>query len=119
MQYIKIHALDNVAVALADLAEGNEVTVDGQAVILRQAVSRGHKFALCDIAKGENVIKYGLPIGHTLVDVAAGEHIHAHNTRTNLIFRRKLHNRRIAMCRFIDARTVTLGCATNCGSYRR
>lgn len=35
MQYIKIHALDNVAVALADLAEGNEVTVDGQAVILR------------------------------------------------------------------------------------
>ncbi|MDM3334063.1 altronate dehydratase family protein [Citrobacter sp. Cb127] len=84
MQYIKIHTLDNVAVALADLAEGTEVTVDGQAVILRQAVSRGHKFALCDIAQGENVIKYGLPIGHTLVDVAAGEHIHAHNTRTNL-----------------------------------
>ena len=84
MQYIKIHALDNVAVALADLAEGNEVTIDGQAVILRQAVSRGHKFALCNIAKGENVIKYGLPIGHALVDVAAGEHIHAHNTRTNL-----------------------------------
>ncbi|WP_244470591.1 hypothetical protein, partial [Escherichia coli] len=25
MQYIKIHALDNVAVALADLAEGTEV----------------------------------------------------------------------------------------------
>lgn len=84
MQYIKIHALDNVAVALADLAEGTEVTVDGQTVTLRQAVSRGHKFALRDIAKGENVIKYGLPIGHTLVDVAAGEHIHAHNTRTNL-----------------------------------
>ncbi|WP_235426913.1 hypothetical protein, partial [Citrobacter braakii] len=41
MQYIKIHTLDNVAVALADLAEGTEVTVDGQAVILRQAVSRG------------------------------------------------------------------------------
>ena len=36
MQYIKIHALDNVAVALADLAEGTEVTVDGQAVTLRQ-----------------------------------------------------------------------------------
>ena len=62
MQYIKIHALDNVAVALADLAEGTEVTVDGQAITLRQAVTRGHKFALRDIAKGENVIKYGLPI---------------------------------------------------------
>lgn len=84
MQYIKIHTLDNVAVALADLAEGTDVTVDGQAVTLRKAVSRGHKFALCEIAQGENVMKYGLPIGHALVDIAAGEHIHAHNTRTNL-----------------------------------
>ena len=36
------------------------------------------------IAKGENVIKYGLPIGHALADIAPGEHVHAHNTRTNL-----------------------------------
>ncbi len=52
MQYIKIHALDNVAVALADLAEGTEVSVDNQTVTLRQDVARGHKFALTDIAKG-------------------------------------------------------------------
>ncbi len=38
MQYIKIHSLDNVAVALADLAEGTEVTFDNQSVTLR----RGH-----------------------------------------------------------------------------
>ena len=60
MQYIKIHALDNVAVALADLAEGTEVSVDNQTVTLRQDVARGHKFALTDIAKGANVIKDGL-----------------------------------------------------------
>lgn len=84
MQYIRIHTLDNVAVALADLTQGAEVSVDNHTVTLRQDVVRGHKFALRDIAQGENVIKYGLPIGHTLVDVAAGEHIHAHNTRTNL-----------------------------------
>ncbi|EFU2240777.1 altronate dehydratase [Shigella sonnei] len=84
MQYIKIHALDNVAVALADLAEGTEVSVDNQTVTLRQDVARGHKFALTDIAKGANVIKYGLPIGYALADIAAGEHVHAHNTRTNL-----------------------------------
>lgn len=52
MQYIKIHALDNVAVALADLAEGTEVSVDNQTVTLRRDVARGHKFALTDIAKG-------------------------------------------------------------------
>lgn len=72
MQYIKIHALDNVAVALADLAEGTEVSVDNQTVTLRGDVARGHKFALTDIAKGANVIKYGLPIGYALADIAAG-----------------------------------------------
>uniref|UniRef100_UPI000B3ED8B7 UxaA family hydrolase n=1 Tax=Escherichia coli TaxID=562 RepID=UPI000B3ED8B7 len=63
MQYIKIHAQYNVAVALADLAEGTEVSVDNLTVTLRQDVARGHKYALSDIAKGANVIKYGLPIG--------------------------------------------------------
>lgn len=84
MQYIKIHSLDNVAVALADLSEGLDVTFDNHTVTLRQDVARGHKFALQPIAKGENVVKYGLPIGHALADIAAGEFIHSHNTRTNL-----------------------------------
>ncbi len=84
MQYIKIHSLDNVAVALADLAEGTVVVVDGHEVLLRQAVVRGHKFALQAIPQGENVVKYGLPIGHATTDIAAGEHIHSHNARTNL-----------------------------------
>ncbi|MCS2156308.1 altronate dehydratase family protein [Scandinavium sp. H11S7] len=84
MQYIKIHSLDNVVVALADIAAGQEVTVEGQTVRLQSDVVRGHKFALSAIAKGENVVKYGLPIGHALTDIAPGEHIHSHNTRTNL-----------------------------------
>nr|WP_318384299.1 altronate dehydratase family protein [uncultured Enterobacter sp.] len=84
MQYIKIHSLDNVAVALADLAEGTEVTVDNQTVRLRQAVGRGHKFALRTLHQGENVVKYGLPIGHATAEIAEGEYIHSHNARTNL-----------------------------------
>ncbi len=84
MQYIKIHSLDNVAVALADLSAGAEVAVEGKAVRLLSDIARGHKFALRAIAKGENVIKYGLPIGHALTDIAPGEHIHSHNARTNL-----------------------------------
>lgn len=126
MQYIKIHALDNVAVALADLAEGTEVSVDNQTVTLRQDVARGHKFALTDIAKGANVIKYGLPIGYALADIAAGEHVHAHNTRTNLSdldqyryqpdFRICLRKRQIVKCRSIVALTAMSGCVTSCGS---
>jgi altronate hydrolase len=53
MQYIKIHSLDNVAVALADLTEGEVVTVDNQTVTLRQAIARGHKFAVSPLRKGK------------------------------------------------------------------
>ena len=44
----------------------------------------GHKYALCDIKRGENIIKYGSPIGHATIDIKAGEHVHTHNVKTNL-----------------------------------
>ena len=44
----------------------------------------GHKYALCDIKKGDNIIKYGQPIGHATCDIAKGEHVHSHNLATNL-----------------------------------
>jgi len=44
----------------------------------------GHKYALRDIAAGENVIKYGMPIGHATYAIAKGEHVHVHNVKTNL-----------------------------------
>ena len=47
-------------------------------------IENGHKYALRDIAKGENVIKYGQPIGHATQDIAKGEHVHTHNLKTNL-----------------------------------
>ncbi len=44
----------------------------------------GHKYALRDIKSGENIIKYGNPIGHATEDIKAGEHVHSHNVKTNL-----------------------------------
>ena len=44
----------------------------------------GHKYALHDIKCGENIIKYGNPIGHATCDIKAGEHVHTHNVKTNL-----------------------------------
>ena len=57
-----INKLDNVGINLAD----------------------GHKYALRAIKAGENVIKYGQPIGHATSDIAEGEHVHTHNVKTNL-----------------------------------
>ena len=44
----------------------------------------GHKYALRDISCGENIIKYGNPIGHATCDIKKGEHVHTHNVKTNL-----------------------------------
>ena len=44
----------------------------------------GHKYAIKKIKKGENVIKYGNPIGHATEDINVGEHVHTHNVKTNL-----------------------------------
>ena len=44
----------------------------------------GHKYALRKISSGENIIKYGFPIGHATCDIEIGEHVHTHNVKTNL-----------------------------------
>ncbi len=44
----------------------------------------GHKYAVRDIKKGEDIIKYANPIGYALCDIKCGEHIHTHNLKTKL-----------------------------------
>ena len=84
-RFLKINAADNVAIALADdLHAGETLDVDGVRVTLREDIARGHKFALRDLSEGENVIKYGYPIGHTTAAVPQGAWIHSHNLKTNL-----------------------------------
>lgn len=85
IKFIKINNMDNVAVALSDLqAHEQDIVIDGHHIDLKQPIKQGHKFALNDIGLGENIIKYGLPIGHATSPIKAGEHIHSHNLKTNL-----------------------------------
>lgn len=44
----------------------------------------GHKYARRVLRAGEDVVKYGMPIGHATRDIAVGEHVHVHNLATNL-----------------------------------
>ena len=80
MKYIKINPDDNVAVALQDLAAGEVV----EGVILKVAVPRGHKIVLRDLKAGENVVKYGFPIGHVTRDADAGTMVDHSCIKTNL-----------------------------------
>ncbi len=84
MKCIKIHANDSVAVAVENLIAGERVAVCGETIELHNDIPAGHKFALKDIASGEDIIKYAYPIGHARCDIKKGEHIHTHNTKSNL-----------------------------------
>ncbi len=83
-KFLKINTADNVAVAIENLSKGEVLQIDGTEVQLQEDVPAGHKFALKPFAQGEDVIKYGYPIGHTLQPIAQGCWINERNLKTNL-----------------------------------
>lgn len=83
-QIIKINPLDNVAVALDDVTAGDVFLQDGEQVKASSGIPAGHKMALKDLKAGENVIKYGFPIGHLTHDVGKGGLIDHNVLKTNL-----------------------------------
>lgn len=76
---------DNVVVACRDLAEGEEVAIDGWPVCLPGSVPTGHKIARRAIPAGAKVLKYGAPIGSARAGIAAGEYVHTHNLGSDYI----------------------------------
>lgn len=83
---ILLNVTDDVATAIVDLPakESVRVSLEGRCVevTLAEDIQFGHKFALRDIAQGEPILKYGLPIGNALADIRAGEWVHVHNCRS-------------------------------------
>jgi altronate hydrolase len=72
-----LHPLDNVRVALEDLAAGERLEREG--IVCRGCVPAGHKLAAAAIRAGAAVVKYGQPIGTATCEIAAGDHVHTHN----------------------------------------
>ena len=83
-KYLKINPADNVVVAISDLKAGETITVDGHVITLKEDVPAGHKVTLKNFAQGENIIKYGYPIGHALTAVEQGHWINENQIKTNL-----------------------------------
>lgn len=81
---LKINPADNVAVALQELAAGELVQLGDIQLVLKELIPAGHKFALSELAQGDHVIKYGYPIGHTLLPIEVGEWINEKKIKTNL-----------------------------------
>ena len=82
-QLLLLSKTDNVLVALGPVDNGLNKVSDGNMLDVVDAVALGHKVARCPIMKGEKIIKYGVPIGSALCDIAAGQHVHVHNMKSD------------------------------------
>lgn len=83
-EFLKINPADNVVVAIQPLSAGTTIDVDGQTITLKTDIPAGHKCALKDFAEGENIIKYGFPIGHARHAIALGSYLDHEDIKTNL-----------------------------------
>jgi altronate hydrolase len=72
---LRLHATDNVIVAVDQIAPGARA----QGVTAAVRVPRGHKMATALIEKGAPVLKFGQIIGFATEAITPGSHIHTHN----------------------------------------
>ena len=82
--YLKINPADSVVVCLVEKKKGEIISVDGKQITLNQDTPAGHKVLIKDVAQGENIIKYGYPIGHARQAMKAGDWVNENNLKTNL-----------------------------------
>jgi hypothetical protein len=79
------HPQDNCLIACAPIAAGARLhTLDGELVVA-QPIALGHKIARRALHAGDKVLRYGAVIGSVTRDVAAGEHLHTHNLRSDYL----------------------------------
>jgi len=80
-QVLKVHAKDNVLVALRDLAKGQEIEFNGEKFTLQDAIPAKHKFFTQDMQAGDEITMYGVLVGKTQMFVPAGSRMTTENTK--------------------------------------
>lgn len=80
---IMIKEKDNVTTALRDIRTGETISVgigeQTKEISIINTIPYGQKFAIKDISKGENILKYGEIMGRATQDIAVGAHAHIQN----------------------------------------
>jgi altronate dehydratase len=76
---------DNVAVATTTIESGEPILIEGRRLCLSARIPTGHKVAIRAIASGQQVIKYGAPIGSATRAIEPGEYVHTHNVRSDYL----------------------------------
>ena len=78
---LQLDSRDNVLIALTDLKAGEQVEFAGQGYVLPKNVPAKHKFAMRNLAIGDDVVMYGVLVGQAVTPIAAGELLTVSNIR--------------------------------------
>ncbi len=76
---LKIDPLDNVIVALRDLEAGELIEYENESFVMLEPIPAKHKFYTVDLAKGEEVVMYGVLVGKVVHDVKKGARMTTEN----------------------------------------
>jgi len=79
LPYIKLHHEDDVVIARNQLAADTVLEALGSLRVLVD-IPAAHKLAIRPLKNGQPIRRYGQIIGFASADIAAGEHVHTHNT---------------------------------------
>lgn len=79
--FIKIHADDNVLVALRDLPSGTPITYDNTELTLLDNIPAKHKFFINDMTPFDDVIMYGVLVGKVQKVIPKGARMTTENTK--------------------------------------
>ena len=83
---IILAASDNVGIALRGIAAGEiAVSGDGRRIACTEEIPQGHKLALEEIAEGQKLIRFGVPVGIARSAITPGALAHVHNVRSQYL----------------------------------
>jgi hypothetical protein len=82
---LRLHAADNVLTVVATLEPGDRLRIGDAEIAVPKRLPMGHKIAARPIVSGEKIVKYGAPIGSATCAIAAGEHVHTHNLKSDYL----------------------------------
>ncbi|NBC58081.1 MAG: altronate dehydratase [Bacteroidetes bacterium] len=103
LTFLKLHPVDNCAVALQELTKGTTIFVNNVDVEIKEDVRTKHKFVLTDIPKDNAITMYGICVGKAKIDISEGQLLTtenvAHDT-AELTYKKNTQNENIDVSTF-------------------
>ena len=78
---LKVHPIDNVIIALTNLAKGEIISFEGADYLLLEDIPAKHKFFMQDMQSGDEVIMYGVLVGKAQKQISKGARMSTENIK--------------------------------------